>query len=132
MYGAFSLNTSAFDSSNDGQSIILEKEQGITEDPRGVYLAGDAVRILWDIGIREQMAVIGHRESWIPGLPPASVHLIIFLLHIAVDKVNFHKGTFKAPPFFTLDTGHGWLNQTLPDGIVQIQPKLGMFCSCRV
>ena len=64
MYGAFSLNTSTFDSSNDGQSIILEKEQGITEDPRGVYLAGDAVRILWDIGIREQMAVIGHRESY--------------------------------------------------------------------
>jgi hypothetical protein len=75
MYGAFSLNTSAFDSSNDGQSIILEKEQGITEDPRGVYLAGDAVRILWDIGIREQMAVIGHRESYIhsQGLLPASV-----------------------------------------------------------
>ena len=64
MYGAFSLNPSTFDSSNDGQSIILEKEQGITEDPRGVYLAGDAVRVLWDIGIREQMADIGHRESY--------------------------------------------------------------------
>src|SRR5437762_2629943 len=49
MYVAFSLNPSTFDSSNDGQSIILEKEQGITEDPRGVYLAGDAVRVLWDI-----------------------------------------------------------------------------------
>ena len=64
MYGAFSLNPSTFDISNDGQSIILEKEQGITEDPRGVYLAGDAVRVLWYIGIREQMADIGHRESY--------------------------------------------------------------------
>ena len=65
MYGALSLNTSAFSSSNDSQSIILEKERGITEDPRGVYLAGDAVRIIWDIGIREQMADIGHGESYI-------------------------------------------------------------------
>ena len=50
---------------NGGQSVILEKEQGITEDPRGVYLAGDAVRILYDIGIRDQMAAIGHGELYI-------------------------------------------------------------------
>jgi hypothetical protein len=50
---------------NGGQSIILEKEQDITEDPRGVYLAGDAVRIVCDIGVQEdQMSAIGHSELY--------------------------------------------------------------------
>lgn len=92
------------------------------------------MRILWDIGIREQMAVIGHRESYIHSKVAASVSPPdnSSSSHIEVDKVNFHKSTFKAPPFFTLDTGRDWLNQTLPEGILQIQPKLGMFCSYRV
>lgn len=42
------------------QSIILEKEQDITEDPRGVFLGGDAIRILYDIGIGDKLGAIGH------------------------------------------------------------------------
>jgi hypothetical protein len=42
------------------QSIILEKEQAITQDPRGVSLSGDAIRILYDIGIGDKLKGIGH------------------------------------------------------------------------
>lgn len=44
------------------RSIILEKEKFINEDPRGVFLAGDAVRIFYQVGIGENIAAIGHRE----------------------------------------------------------------------
>ena len=40
--------------------MILEKELEITTDPRAVYLNGDAVRILWDLGLRKQLADLGH------------------------------------------------------------------------
>ena len=43
--------------------MILEKEVGITEDPRGVYLAGDAVRILYQLGLGTQIGIIGHRKQ---------------------------------------------------------------------
>ena len=42
-------------------SVILEKELSVNEDPRGVFLAGDAVRIFYQVGIGEVMAKIGHR-----------------------------------------------------------------------
>lgn len=42
--------------------MILEKERGVTEDPRGVFLAADAVRILWDLGINDQFKDIGYGE----------------------------------------------------------------------
>lgn len=45
------------------QSIILEKEQAITQDPRGVALSGDAVRILYDIGIGDKLGTIGHGRN---------------------------------------------------------------------
>lgn len=43
-------------------SIILEKEQSVNEDPRGVFLAGDAVRIFHQVGIGEDIELIGHRK----------------------------------------------------------------------
>lgn len=43
--------------------MILEKEINIGDDPRGVYLAGDAVRILYQLGIGDQMKFIGHGEK---------------------------------------------------------------------
>jgi 2-polyprenyl-6-methoxyphenol hydroxylase-like FAD-dependent oxidoreductase len=43
------------------QSIILEKESDIVEDPRGVYLAADAIRILYALGLGDVMPKIGHR-----------------------------------------------------------------------
>lgn len=40
--------------------MILEKDKEITTDPRGVYLTGDAIRILHDLGISDEMPQIGH------------------------------------------------------------------------
>ncbi|KAL6886770.1 monooxygenase-like protein [Trichoderma evansii] len=44
------------------RSVILEKEQEITKDPRGVYLTGDAVRILHTLGLGDQLPYIGHER----------------------------------------------------------------------
>lgn len=41
------------------QTVIIEKDTEVTKDPRGVYLTGDAVRILYDLGLGHQMANIG-------------------------------------------------------------------------
>ncbi len=46
-------------SADFSQSTILEQDLGIGEDPRGVYLAGDAVRVLYQLGIGDQMEFIG-------------------------------------------------------------------------
>jgi hypothetical protein len=40
--------------------VILEKELSITTDPRAVYLKDDAIRILWDLGVRKQLKDLGH------------------------------------------------------------------------
>lgn len=46
------------------RSIILERGDAITDDPRGINLAGDSVRILLGLGIKEEeMREIGERES---------------------------------------------------------------------
>ncbi|KAI1084699.1 monooxygenase-like protein [Whalleya microplaca] len=83
-------------------SVIFEKELEITQDPRAVYLANDAVRILWDVGLGEDMKDIGHESS----------------------VVYFHTTSFVNDPFYVLDTSADWPSQTLPSGILQIQPKL--------
>jgi hypothetical protein len=41
---------------------LLEKELDITDDPRGVYLAADAIRILYGLGLGSEMPVIGHGQ----------------------------------------------------------------------
>jgi hypothetical protein len=43
-----------------------------------------------------------------------------------VAVVNLHKTDFKTPPFFKLDAWTDSLNQAVPDGLAQSQPKLGM------
>jgi hypothetical protein len=40
--------------------VILEKELEVGDDPRGVYLAADAVRILYSLGLGKYMSTIGH------------------------------------------------------------------------
>ncbi|KAB5511191.1 putative monooxygenase [Coniochaeta sp. 2T2.1] len=91
-------------------SIILEKEQAITQDPRGVALSGDAVRILYDIGIGDKLGTIGHD----------------------VEKILFHKATFKNDPFFSIDTTRDALNQAVPEAIMQVQPRLEHALRCLV
>ncbi|KAH7136805.1 monooxygenase-like protein [Dactylonectria estremocensis] len=85
------------------RSIILEKENGMTADPRGVYLTGDAIRILHDLGIGHDMSNIGHE----------------------VHKVNFHKSSFAEKEFFSLNIGtSNILKQAVPEGMLQSQPRL--------
>ncbi|KAH7160566.1 putative monooxygenase [Dactylonectria estremocensis] len=91
-------------------SIILEKEQGITQDPRGVSLSGDAIRILYDIGIGDKLRGIGHE----------------------VEKILLHKASFKNDPFFSIDTTRDALNQAVPEVIMQVQPRLEHALRCIV
>ncbi|KAB5515387.1 putative monooxygenase [Coniochaeta sp. 2T2.1] len=91
-------------------SIILEKEQAITQDPRGVSLSGDAIRILYDIGIGDKLGTIGHDA----------------------EKILFHKATFKNDPFFSIDTTRDALNQAVPEVIMQVQPRLEHALRCLV
>lgn len=85
------------------QSIILERENEITLDPRGVYLAGDAVRILFSLGLGNEMPIIGHE----------------------LKAVHFHKSSIVNNPFYSLDLQKDILQQAVPTGILQIQPNLG-------
>jgi len=57
------------------QSTILERDLEIGEDPRGVYLAGEAVRILYQLGIGDQMRFIGQGVSDMLLCPSRSVGL---------------------------------------------------------
>ncbi|CZR44912.1 uncharacterized protein FPRO_14664 [Fusarium proliferatum ET1] len=100
-------------------SVILEKEAEITTDPRGVFLTGDAVRVLHSLGIND-LTGIGHE----------------------MPHLNFHLGAFNTPPFFSIRIGDiNSLEQALPEGILQMQPRLegalrkaieeSKFCSLR-
>ncbi|KAM3515007.1 hypothetical protein MY11210_001366 [Beauveria gryllotalpidicola] len=85
------------------QSIILEKETEITADPRGVYLTGDAVRILYDLGVGDELEYVGH---------PA-------------ENVQMHRSTYGAQSFLTLRPGTtNALEQAVPEGLQQMQPRL--------
>jgi len=103
----------------------LEKEDAVTDDPRGIYLAGDSVRILWALRIKEkEMREIGERMFTIlmSGDEPSADDLVF----VEVAVVNLHKTDFKRPPFFKLDTWTDFLNQVVADGLAQSQPKLGI------
>ncbi|KAI0552768.1 monooxygenase-like protein [Xylaria curta] len=84
------------------KSIILEKDLEIAEDPRGVAITHDAVRICWGLGLGEDMDKIGHE----------------------LPHFNFHKTSFLNAPFFRADSVPDSFGQTLPSAIFQIQPKL--------
>jgi hypothetical protein len=42
------------------KSVILEREAGVVTDPRGVWLTGDAVRIMYGLGLGPDMSSVGH------------------------------------------------------------------------
>ncbi|KAI1253335.1 hypothetical protein MGN70_005543 [Eutypa lata] len=84
------------------KSILLEKETGITHDPRGVYLTNEAVRILWDLGIGSDLKKIGHD----------------------VETINFHNTSFQNAAYYIMDPRSDFAQQTVQNGIFQIQPEL--------
>ncbi|KAI0873912.1 hypothetical protein GGS24DRAFT_366848 [Hypoxylon argillaceum] len=84
------------------KSVILEKDLKTTEDPRGVALTHDAVRICWDLGLGGDMDKIGDE----------------------LPHINFHKTSFANAPFFSIDPYPDTLAQTVPSAIFQIQPTL--------
>ncbi|KAK0760479.1 hypothetical protein N5P37_006673, partial [Trichoderma harzianum] len=88
-----------------GKSVILEKDSEVTTDPRGVYLTGDAVRILYDLGLENEVSTIGHE----------------------VHKISFHRSTFGTKPYYRMNIGtRDVLQQAVPEGILQSQPRLGL------
>ncbi|GAP83802.1 putative monooxygenase-like protein [Rosellinia necatrix] len=95
---ALAINLSKF----KVKSIILEKELEITEDPRGVAITHDAVRICWDLGLSGDMDKIGHE----------------------LPHFNFHKASFANAPFLSFDASSDSFAQTVPGAIFQIQPML--------
>jgi hypothetical protein len=40
--------------------------------------------------------------------------------------VNFHRSTFQSPPFISIDQTRDILEPTVPDTVLQVQPKLGL------
>jgi 2-polyprenyl-6-methoxyphenol hydroxylase-like FAD-dependent oxidoreductase len=98
----------------------LEKENDIVEDPRGVYLAADAIRILYALGLGDVMPKIGH--GTLAGLLHVDSNLIIGTDN---QSVHFHSSSFANPPYHTIDAHKETLQQAVPAGILQIQPALG-------
>ncbi|PMD28873.1 FAD/NAD(P)-binding domain-containing protein [Hyaloscypha variabilis F] len=86
-------------------STILERNLEINEDPRGVFLAADAMRILCQLGFRDHLHYIGE--------------------DVEANLIKFHKSDFRRAPFFELPTRGDWLEQVVPAGFFQIQPRLG-------
>ncbi|KAI1281844.1 hypothetical protein F5Y07DRAFT_386621 [Xylaria sp. FL0933] len=84
------------------KSIILEKELKIVEDPRGIAITHDAVRICWDLGLGGDMDKISHE----------------------MPSFNFHTTSFVNPPFFCAEAYPDGFGQALPSTILHIQPKL--------
>lgn len=80
--------------------MVLEREHQITRDPRGVYLAANAIRILYDLVLNEEMPVIGHE----------------------VDTVYFHVSGSNKTPHHNFDTRRDSLQQSVPTGMLQVQP----------
>ncbi|KAI0407049.1 hypothetical protein F4802DRAFT_555458 [Xylaria palmicola] len=84
------------------KSIVLEKGPEIADDPRGVAVTDDAVRICWDLGLGDEMSKIGHE----------------------LPHFNFHTTSFLNAPFFTVETHADGFAQAVPSAIFHIQPML--------
>lgn len=84
------------------KTVILEKMLGVTEDPRGIAISGDAVRISYQLGIGEALTgKIGQN----------------------LNEVYFHHGSFQDEPFGSFDHGYDWMEQAVPLVVLQFQPN---------
>ncbi|KXG48295.1 Monooxygenase, FAD-binding [Penicillium griseofulvum] len=82
--------------------VILEKDKEVCEDPRGIVVNGDAVRISYQVGIGEGLTKrIGSD----------------------IGALNFHAGNFRQRPFMIFDLMPDWAEQSLSQNITQFQPN---------
>ncbi|KAK3688882.1 hypothetical protein B0T22DRAFT_407582 [Podospora appendiculata] len=99
--------------------ILLEKDTEVCEDPRGIVVNGDAVRISYQIGIGEGLTKRIGKD---------------------IGVLNFHRGNFRQSPFMSYDIREDWLKQSVSNNITQFQPNyereiraiLGDFPSCQL
>jgi 2-polyprenyl-6-methoxyphenol hydroxylase-like FAD-dependent oxidoreductase len=84
-------------------TIVLEKEATVTEDPRGITLTGDAVRIAFQLGLKDVLLTT-------IGLPAGVLH--------------FHHLSYHNPSFMTMDVSVDWMEQAVSNAITQFQPEL--------
>ncbi|TVY44103.1 3-(3-hydroxy-phenyl)propionate/3-hydroxycinnamic acid hydroxylase [Lachnellula subtilissima] len=83
------------------KTIILEKQVEVIEDPRGISIAGDAVRVTYQLGIGDALFNTFGSE---------------------IGTLHFHNKTFHSPPFMGFDTRSDHLQQSVSNAIVQFQP----------
>ncbi|KAK0646764.1 hypothetical protein B0T16DRAFT_327700 [Cercophora newfieldiana] len=82
--------------------VILEKDTEVCEDPRGIVVNGDAVRISYQIGIGEGLTKRIGKD---------------------IGVLNFHRGNFRASPFMTFDITVDWAEQGVSNNVTQFQPN---------
>lgn len=102
---------------------MLEKEQDIVADPRGVVLTGDALRSLWKLGIGKRVASIGHGKYKHRQLHDKQAKLRP--LNTELRAINFHQTSFQNQPFLAFDFDNDMMEHALPSTILQSQPRLG-------
>ncbi|OAL22285.1 hypothetical protein AYO22_07329 [Fonsecaea multimorphosa] len=81
---------------------IFEKDVEVCEDPRGIVVNGDAVRISYQIGIGEGLTKRIGKD---------------------IGVLNFHRGNFRTRPFMSFDLKVDWAEQAVSNNITQFQPN---------
>ncbi|KAK2811067.1 hypothetical protein FQN50_002402 [Emmonsiellopsis sp. PD_5] len=82
--------------------VILEKDVEVCEDPRGIVVNGDAVRISYQIGIGEGLTKRIGKD---------------------IGVLNFHSGNFRQPIFMSFDITVDWAEQSVSNNLTQFQPN---------
>ncbi|OBT98290.1 hypothetical protein VE01_03179 [Pseudogymnoascus verrucosus] len=82
--------------------VILEKDIEICEDPRGIVINGDAVRISYQIGIGEGLTTRIGKD---------------------IGVLHFHSGNFRQRTFMNYDLTIDWAEQGVSNNIAQFQPN---------
>ncbi|PGG97441.1 hypothetical protein AJ79_09202 [Helicocarpus griseus UAMH5409] len=76
----------------------------VCEDPRGIVVNGDAVRISYQLGIGEGLTKrIGKVAD--------------------IGVLNFHRGNFRQPIFMAFDITVDWAEQAVSNNLTQFQPN---------
>ncbi|KAK3367751.1 hypothetical protein B0H63DRAFT_565657 [Podospora didyma] len=82
--------------------VILERDTEVCEDPRGIVVNGDAVRISYQIGIGEGLTKRIGKD---------------------IGVLNFHRGNFHQSPFMNFDIRVDWAQQAVSNNVTQFQPN---------